>query len=158
MLRKKYNRESGRTMIEMLGVLAIIGVLTVGSIKLYSIAMRNMKRSKVVQDVQLLVQEIRSLYANAEDYSDINDSVIVALQMAEKNPFGGVYELVPNQEDPTIFEIQATNLSRENCMYFKIYNWSDSVLHNERGRGGATANPPECNSAQADNKIVIMYR
>ncbi len=151
-------RESGRTMIEMLGVLAIIGVLTVGSIGLYSIAMRNMKRSTVIQDVQLLVQEIRSLYANAIDYSDINNGVIMALQMAERNPFGGGYELMSNQQDETSFEIHVTGMSKENCMYFKIYNWNDSVIHNKKGRGGAVANPPACNSAQDDNRIIINYR
>lgn len=151
-------RESGRTMIEMLGVLAIIGVLTVGSIGLYSIAMRNMKRSEVIQDVQLLVQEVRSLYANAVDYSDINNGVIAALQMAERNPFGGAYDIVPNQQDGTIFEIHITGLSKENCLYFSIYNWDDSVIHNKQGRGGATANPPSCNSAQGDNRIVVLYR
>ncbi|MBN2675842.1 MAG: type II secretion system protein [Alphaproteobacteria bacterium] len=155
---KKFSRESGRTMIEMLGVLAIIGILTVGSIKLYSIAMRNMKRSQVIQDVQLLVQQIRSLYSNAQDYSDLDSSVIVALQLEEKNPFGGKYELSPSQEDATIFEIHITELSTENCLYFKIYNWEDSVIQNQKGRGGAIANPPTCNSTRSDNKIVIQYQ
>lgn len=151
-------RESGRTMIEMLGVLAIIGVLTVGSISLYSIAMRNMKRSKVVEEIQLLVQEVRSLYANAVDYSDINDGVIVALQMAEKNPFGGIYSLTPNAENATIFDVKITGLTKESCEYFRVYNWNDSVSYNKAGRGGAIANPPACNSTQDDNQIIISYR
>ncbi|MHA1550274.1 MAG: type II secretion system protein [Alphaproteobacteria bacterium] len=157
-MKTNNKRESGRTMIEMLGVLAIIGVLTVGSISLYSIAMRNMKRSDVVQDVQLLVQQIRSLYANVEDYSDIDNSIIIALQLDEKNPFGGVYNLVSNQQDHTVFEIHITGLSKENCQYFKIYTWEDSVLQNQKGRGGGVANPSGCNSTQGDNEIMIQYR
>ena len=157
-MKKNYSRESGRTMIEMLGVLAIIGVLTVGSIKLYSIAMRNMKRSEVVQDIQLLVQQIRSLYANVQNYSDIDNSVIVALGLDETNPFGGDYDLVANPQDDTIFEIHIKGLAKENCQYFKIYSWEDSVLQNQKGRGGAVANPSGCNSTQGDNEIMIQYR
>ena len=42
---KKFNRaqESGRSMIEMLGVLAIVGVLSVGGISGYSKAMSKYK-------------------------------------------------------------------------------------------------------------------
>ena len=50
--------ESGRSMIEMLGVLAIMGVLTVGAIGLISTAMRTQKRNTVNE-------ERRTLYAVA---------------------------------------------------------------------------------------------
>ena len=39
--------ESGRSMIEMLGVLAIMGVITIGAIGMISTAMRTQKRSAV---------------------------------------------------------------------------------------------------------------
>ena len=41
--------ESGRSMVEMLGVLAIIGVLSVGGIAGYTRAMRNWKANEIIE-------------------------------------------------------------------------------------------------------------
>ena len=45
---KKLKSESGRSMVEMLGVLAIIGVLSVGGIAGYSLSMRRHRANGVV--------------------------------------------------------------------------------------------------------------
>ena len=45
---KKLNSQSGRSMVEMLGVLAIIGVLSVGGIAGYSLSMRRHRANGVV--------------------------------------------------------------------------------------------------------------
>ena len=42
------NNESGRSMVEMLGVLAIIGVLSVGGIAGYSMAMRKYRANEAI--------------------------------------------------------------------------------------------------------------
>ena len=44
---KKLNSQSGRSMVEMLGVLAIIGVLSVGGIAGYSLSMRRHRANQV---------------------------------------------------------------------------------------------------------------
>lgn len=46
--------EIGRSMIEMLGVLAVIGVLSVGGIAGYSKAMEKFKRNKWLQQIETL--------------------------------------------------------------------------------------------------------
>ena len=43
--------ESGRSMVEMLGVLAIIGVLSVGGIAGYSLSMRRHRANQIVDYV-----------------------------------------------------------------------------------------------------------
>lgn len=50
--------ETGRSMIEMLGVLAIVGVLSVGGIAGYSQAMSKYKINKLVEEYNLVVQDI----------------------------------------------------------------------------------------------------
>ena len=52
-------RECGRSMVEMLGVLAIIGVLSVGAIAGYSKAMMKYKLNKHAESFNLLLN-----YAN----------------------------------------------------------------------------------------------
>lgn len=69
--------ESGRSMIEMLGVLAIIGVLSVGGIAGYSKAMNKFKTNKVADNLAMIVTNIRTLYAQQNDYSGLtNDTAI----------------------------------------------------------------------------------
>ncbi len=48
---KKLKSQSGRSMVEMLGVLAIIGVLSVGGIAGYSLSMRRHRANQVVDIV-----------------------------------------------------------------------------------------------------------
>ena len=64
----KYN-ESGRSMIEMLGVLAIIGVLSVGGLAGYSKAMGKFKVNKCVDQLTQIVASTRALFAGHKDYS-----------------------------------------------------------------------------------------
>ena len=51
--------ESGRSMVEMLGVLAIIGVLSVGGIAGYTMAMRSYQANEILQAASMLAMEAR---------------------------------------------------------------------------------------------------
>lgn len=64
----KNMNESGRSMVEMLGVLAIIGVLSVGGIAGYSKAMSKYKVNKTIDQVTMLVANIRTTYASQNNY------------------------------------------------------------------------------------------
>ena len=63
----------GRSMIEMLGVLAIIGVLSVGGIAGYSKAMMKFKVNKWLNDVVTTIANFNTFYMNSKKYSDIDD-------------------------------------------------------------------------------------
>ena len=71
------NTQSGRSMIEMLGVLAIIGVLSVGGIAGYSKAMMKFKVNKTVDQVTQIATNIRTLFGGQRDYSKLTDQVII---------------------------------------------------------------------------------
>ena len=83
---KKLKSQSGRSMVEMLGVLAIIGVLSVGGIAGYSLSMRRHRANQVVDLVSKVAlvsysqcqQKIlngESLSSNSCYYSDDTSSV-----------------------------------------------------------------------------------
>ena len=63
----------GRSMIEMLGVLAIIGVLSVGGIAGYSKAMEKFKVNKWVDDVVTLIANLNTTYANSKNFTEIHE-------------------------------------------------------------------------------------
>ena len=59
-------RECGRSMVEMLGVLAIIGVLSVGAIAGYSKAMFKYKLNKQAQSLNLLLNNLIQIKPSLE--------------------------------------------------------------------------------------------
>jgi prepilin-type N-terminal cleavage/methylation domain-containing protein len=71
------NQQSGRSMIEMLGVLAIIGVLSVGALEGYQMAITNHKANKAVGEIQEIIDKVREAYENEKDYSSLDDAVAI---------------------------------------------------------------------------------
>ena len=62
------NNQNGRSMIEMLGVLAIIGVLSVGGIAGYSKAMQKYRINKTIEQITLIAGNVRTFFAPQRNY------------------------------------------------------------------------------------------
>jgi len=69
------NMQSGRSMIEMLGVLAIIGILSVGGIAGYSKAMQKYRINKAIEQITLIAGNVRSFFAPQRSYKDLCNTV-----------------------------------------------------------------------------------
>lgn len=154
------NQESGRSMIEMLGVLAIMGVITVGAITMISAAMRNQKRTTVQDEVTQIVTGVRSLLGGYDDYSNIDsDTIFAAIGMSSKNPYNGNYALATNPADSHQFMVTIDGLNKSDCEFFKTKAWSDSVLFmmSDGRTGGAIADPVNCDAENGKNSIRIIY-
>ena len=87
----RYENEAGRSMIEMLGVLAIIGVLSVGGIAGYSKAMNKFKTNQVADNVSMLVANIKTLYAQQNSYTGLNNISAVKMGVVP-DELTGAYE------------------------------------------------------------------
>jgi len=70
-MMKNINHEKGRSMIEMLGVLAIIGVLSVGGIAGYSKAMQKYRINKTIEQITLIAGNARSFFAPQRSYEGL---------------------------------------------------------------------------------------
>ena len=66
------NNENGRSMVEMLGVLAIIGVLSAGGLAGYSKAMFKHKLNTTMDQITMLVTNIRTAYGSQGSYSSLS--------------------------------------------------------------------------------------
>lgn len=66
-------------MVEMLGVLAIIGVLSIGGISGYSKAMAQYRVNKTLDQISMLVMNIRSMYSANGNYAQLGAPI--AIQM-----------------------------------------------------------------------------
>lgn len=154
------NAEYGRSMIEMLGVLAIMGILTVGAIAMVSAAMRSQKRNAMQDEVAQIVTGVRTILGEYDDFSGLdNGTIFAAIGMSDKNPYGGKYQLSVNPVDLNQFILTVGGLNQSDCEYFRAKAWADSVgYQTSDGRtGGAVAIPGDCNAATGMNSVQITY-
>ncbi len=71
---KSQENQTGRSMIEMLGVLAIIGVLSVGGIAGYSKAMMKYRINKTIATITQISQNIRTYFYSQKNYNGLTCS------------------------------------------------------------------------------------
>ncbi len=76
--------ENGRSMIEMLGVLAIIGVLSVGGIAGYSKAMMKYRINKTIEQITLVSQNVKSFFAPQKNFKGLNGLNTGGLKIIKK--------------------------------------------------------------------------
>ena len=136
--------ENGRSMIEMLGVLAIIGVLSIGGIAGYSKAMQKFKTNKVIDQVSMIVTNIRTLYAQQTTYDGLNTETAIMMgvvpdelgtstaETANHNPFRGAIYIgsAPLDSSTTYdsstrgaFFVTYTGLPKETCVNISTGDW-----------------------------------
>lgn len=82
------NDQNGRSMVEMLGVLAIIGVLSVGGISGYSKAMAKFKLTKAQDQVTMLLMNIRTAFAANPSYDGLTTKNARLYNIAPGDMFG----------------------------------------------------------------------
>ena len=149
------NNENGRSMIEMLGVLAIIGVLSVGGIAGYSIAMMKYRTNKTIEQISMIVTNVRTLFGSQKNYKALGATTTGSLIAKAKlfpdellngstdiiengNPFGGAIELVAAARaskdnalctkcgDAKAFVVAFTNIPEEACMDLATQDWGSA--------------------------------
>ena len=140
----KYN-ENGRSMVEMLGVLAIIGVLSVGGIAGYSKAMNKYKINKTTDQVSMLVANLRTLFSSQGNYAGLtnaqakkfgvvpNDMYTSVSGDSIKNAFGGAVTIAAakartadgsaDKPGKEAFIIEYAGLSSEACVTVATGDW-----------------------------------
>ena len=145
----------GRSMIEMLGVLAIVGVLSVGGIAGYSKAMQKYRTNKTIEQVTQIINGVRTLYSQQKNYEGLEDIGINALKKAkilsdDRNPFGGHYWLWPWRRktagDNKAVELRLYEIPDDACVELATQDWGAGeglfavAIHNsgdvERGCSG----------------------
>ncbi len=139
--------QSGRSMIEMLGVLAIIGVLSVGGIAGYSKAMMKYRINKSIEQISLISQNVRSFFASQRNYGGLDSAYSNGLSLIKKaklvpdemidednsyvdislsrthhifNPFGGAVVVWNDNEGATVEDCEGRDLCVEPIKYFQI--------------------------------------
>ena len=127
------NNENGRSMVEMLGVLAIIGVLSAGGLAGYSKAMFKHKLNTTMEQITMLVTNIRTAYGQQRNYNGLNNGKAVRLGIVPPvmgtstadnapltNPFKGSVTIASAAAKRGVadsgFSVTYTGLPKEACI------------------------------------------
>ncbi len=132
-MRNFHSQETGRSMVEMLGVLAIVGVLSVGGIAGYSQAMSKFKVTKAMDQVQTIIQNIRTLYASQRRYSSLKGESAYQIGILTDenydseskqglNPFGGSITFGATESGRS-FLLSYSGLTTEACVKMATADW-----------------------------------
>lgn len=125
--------ESGRSMIEMLGVLAIIGVLSIGGIAGYSKAMAKHKINKTVDQITQITASTRALFTGHKNYAalDVEQSKLYKLikkarlvpdEMLELNGDGTIKSINNPYAGNVTFEVADKRKSGDNKAFKVSYD------------------------------------
>jgi Tfp pilus assembly protein PilE len=134
--------ENGRSMIEMLGVLAIVGVLSVGGIAGYSKAMDKYKTNQLIAQITEVVIGVRTLFTSQKSYAGIsipallNTGAIPAIMRAgadestAHHALGGQILIFPSTtatQSDGAFELYLTGVSESACKALVSIDWSQET-------------------------------
>ncbi len=130
------NEQNGRSMVEMLGVLAIIGVLSVGGIAGYSKAMTKFKINKSMDQISMLVANIRTLFSGQRNYSGLSNKNAISFGIIPgemdgggaviTNAFAGdvtIGTATVNNNADAAFTIKYEGLGQEACVTMATSDW-----------------------------------
>ena len=138
--------QSGRSMVEMLGVLAIIGVLSVGGIAGYSMAMKRHALNEIMAKTNLVLFDINSNRFANEDFGYGDGSMRAYLDASplvqDLENTTGILEIGSNGTNPAIgIRIDRDKVDPSDiCEYIKLVKDSYFMAYEGSCLGCASGN------------------
>ena len=126
---KKYRSEnSGRSMIEIIGVLTIMSLISVAAVVLVQSGLASHKRARAIDEVSAIVENVRGLYPDGferltTDF-DTGTKLIDALYLNTVTPFGSEtrYGVMGNKSKDVLF-VALSGLNEEDCAILSAQSW-----------------------------------
>lgn len=127
------HEESGRSLIEIIGIMAIGAIMTVSAVSLYAMIRGNQTRSIASAEMQQIVRDTHLLMEMRGDYTGISVDYLIkagALK-SDRAPIGGDWTIT-SEEGGKKFAINLTELSVGECDYFitAVPTWAAAVRVN----------------------------
>lgn len=135
-MKKNKKHESGRSMIEMVGVLSVMGLITAGAFILIRSGLASQRRNRASAEVANIVATIRDVYSEAENMGALSTDYksgiefLNSLRITTKTPFGSktTYSVMRDRDEKhSDFLIQMRGLEEEDCMALSQRTWSEAV-------------------------------
>lgn len=149
------NQERGASIIEIIGVLAIAGIMSAAAISMYNVIRNNQARKIASVELEQIAKNTELLIGMRGDYTGLSvDYLVSAGALNNTNaPIGGNDWSVSSINDGTGYSINLTNLSESECQYFVATpaKWATSIKVN----GVDTQTGQNCFSTKT-NKISFI--
>lgn len=149
--------ESGRSLIEMIGVLAITGVMTASAIAIYNTIRHNQQNSIASATLREVAKNANLLMGMRGDYTGISvDYLIKAGALTtDAAPIGKTWAVEVGATDTATFEIKLYGLTHNECDFFAaaIPAWAEAMFVN----GVDSTEYVQCISA-SENNITFVAR
>mgnify|MGYP002672999934 CR=1 FL=1 len=128
----KLSNMAGRSMIEMLGVLAIIGVLSVGGIAAFSQMLERYKITQTYEQINAIAAKLSAVGSEAASYDGLSNKAAIKFGAIPKeaivnantgkleNLFHGDIIIMPSNMSYIIFY---RGLPRDACIYLATQDW-----------------------------------
>lgn len=127
--------EKGRSMIEMLGVLAIMGIITALAVSSISGGTKSVKMNSYKSEILSIVSEVKELYGDDADYTDVASNTTALRNMGLTGD--GILDTFPNavvainNNDGATFLMRVTFDDQENCsLIATMQDVSDELTNN----------------------------
>lgn len=125
------SKYTGRSMVEMIGVLAIVGFLTIGGIWGYIRASQVMRTNNVKDEISTLVANIRAMHITSADYKNLTVPVLIGAGFVPERMISeDKTEIINSLRGSVLVGSAATNLSKTGS-FILIYNGLDAVTCRE---------------------------
>lgn len=124
--------ESGYTLIESIGFIAVLTMLTVAIISLVSNMLDKYRVSRVTQQIVDIQKAIDYRFSSKEDYSDLTvklliDEKIIPGDMTEGNKFFHAYKgdvKIKDARGSSVYEIEFAGLPLQPCIELAMIDWT----------------------------------
>lgn len=111
--------QSGRSLIEILGVLAIAGIMTSGAVKMYEVVRLRQIRMVATEDIKSIALNTKLLYAVRDNYNDISVDYLIkarVLKSAKSPLVGSDFSVIANSGNKE-FAMVFSNIDFKNCTW-----------------------------------------
>ena len=124
---KKQNKkhESGRSMVEMVGVLAVMGLITAAAFVLIRSGMASQRRNRAIDDVSTIVAGMQNVNVSmlAKNMKE-GVEVVADFEWPVNSPLGGSYSVWWDGSDTSHYYIGIQGV--EKCLALEKIEWPDA--------------------------------
>lgn len=126
--------ESGRSLVEIVGVIAIGMAMTAGAIGIYRMMRQTQERTIAQSQLEQIATDVKILMEMRGDYTGVSVDYLIKAGALDNNhaPIGGDAWSVTASADGVGFNINLVELTNSECAYFAtaVPKWAKTILVN----------------------------
>ena len=124
-INKKYN-QIGRSMVEMLGVLAVAGILSIGGIAGYNRASRTLRLNNLKDDLSHIIANVRTTFLTQVNYHNISAENMIKVGIIPDHMIGSDGKSIVNRLGGSVTLDSAKTKDDNEGAFILIFNGIDS--------------------------------